>query len=101
MVSGDLGHGRRRPDATDVAVTHSRRAALAKLGLGAAAIYIAPTVTRIDQARAQAPSHGCPPGAPGCSGSHPGRGPGGSGPPGGGPPGSGPPGNVPGNMPGG
>lgn len=51
----------------------SRRAALARLGLGAAAVYAAPTVTRIDQARASAPSHSCPPGAPGCGGGPPGR----------------------------
>ncbi|MEQ8349352.1 MAG: hypothetical protein RIB84_00100 [Sneathiellaceae bacterium] len=51
----------------------SRRAALSRLGLGAAAVYAAPTVTRIDQARAAAPSHSCPPGAPGCGGGPPGR----------------------------
>lgn len=43
----------------------SRRAALAKLGLGAAAIYAAPTVTRLDTARAAFPSQ-CPPNRPDC-----------------------------------
>ena len=51
----------------------SRRAALTRLGLGAAVIYAAPTVTRLDKARAAAPSHSCPPGAPGCGGGPPGR----------------------------
>ena len=45
----------------------SRRAALAKLGLGAAAIYAAPTVTRLDTAKAAFPSQ-CPPNRPDCSG---------------------------------
>jgi hypothetical protein len=43
----------------------SRRAALTKLGLGAAAIYAAPTVTRLDTARAAFPSQ-CPPNRPDC-----------------------------------
>lgn len=43
----------------------SRRAALTKLGLGAAAIYAAPTVTRLDTARAAFPSQ-CPPNRPNC-----------------------------------
>jgi len=50
-------------------VSPTRRAALAKLGLTAGAMYFAPTVLRIDRsARAQAPSGngngngGCPPG---------------------------------------
>lgn len=43
----------------------SRRAALAKLGLGAAAIYAAPTVTRLDTAKAAFPSQ-CPPQRPSC-----------------------------------
>ncbi|MDF1719466.1 MAG: hypothetical protein P1U65_02210 [Minwuia sp.] len=34
----------------------SRRAALTRLGLGAAAIYAVPTVTRLDSARAAFPS---------------------------------------------
>jgi len=38
-----------------------RRAALAKLGLAAAAIYAAPAITRLDQAKAAIPSHHCPP----------------------------------------
>lgn len=37
----------------------SRRAALARLGLGAAALYAAPTITRLDTARASFPSTGC------------------------------------------
>lgn len=37
----------------------SRRAALTRLGLGAAAVYVAPTVTRLDTARAAFPSGGC------------------------------------------
>ncbi|ANK81758.1 MAG: hypothetical protein TEF_13840 [Rhizobiales bacterium NRL2] len=37
----------------------SRRAALTRLGLGAAALYAAPTVTRLDTARAAFPSGGC------------------------------------------
>lgn len=61
------------PKAAGRAKSLGRRAALARLGLGAAAIYAAPTVTRIDQARAVAPSHSCPPGAPGCGGGPPGR----------------------------
>lgn len=46
----------------------NRRAALARLGLTAAAIYAAPTVTRLDrEALAQGlPSPVCPPGRPGC-----------------------------------
>lgn len=43
----------------------SRRAALTKLGLGAAAIYAVPTVTRLDTARAAFPSQ-CPPNRPAC-----------------------------------
>lgn len=45
-----------------------RRAALAKLGLTAAIIYAAPTVTRLDrEALAQGmPSPICPPGRPSC-----------------------------------
>lgn len=35
----------------------TRRAALARLGLGAAAVYLAPTVTRLDSARAAFPSN--------------------------------------------
>lgn len=49
----------------------SRRAALAKLGLGAAAIYAAPTVTRLDTARAAFPSQ-CPPNRPACGSPQPG-----------------------------
>ena len=49
----------------------SRRAALAKLGLGAAAIYAAPTVTRLDTARAAFPSQ-CPPNRPACGSQQPG-----------------------------
>lgn len=41
----------------------SRRAALGKLGLAAFVAYAAPTVTRLDQARAAVPSFHCPPGA--------------------------------------
>ena len=46
----------------------NRRAALARLGLTAAIIYAAPTVTRLDrEALAQGiPSPVCPPGRPGC-----------------------------------
>ena len=44
----------------------SRRAALARLGLGAAAIYAAPTITRLDTAKAAFPSQ-CPPTRPACS----------------------------------
>jgi hypothetical protein len=43
----------------------TRRAALTRLGLGAAAIYAAPTVTRLDTARAAFPSQ-CPPNRPAC-----------------------------------
>lgn len=70
MLSSESESG---PDAAAGAKHLGRRAALARLGLGAAAIYVAPTVTRIDQARAVAPSHSCPPGAPGCGGGPPGR----------------------------
>lgn len=49
----------------------SRRAALTKLGLGAAAIYAAPTVTRLDTAKAAFPSQ-CPPNRPACGGQQPG-----------------------------
>ncbi|MDF1719467.1 MAG: hypothetical protein P1U65_02215 [Minwuia sp.] len=35
----------------------SRRRALGRLGLGAAAVYLAPTVTRLDSARAAFPSN--------------------------------------------
>jgi len=35
----------------------ARRTALARLGLGAAAVYLAPTVTRLDSARAAFPSN--------------------------------------------
>lgn len=52
----------------------TRRRALALLGLGAGIAYAAPTVTKIGQAKAAAPSHSCPPGAPGCGGGPPGRG---------------------------
>jgi len=45
----------------------SRRAALARLGLGAAALYAAPTVTRLDTAKAAFPSQ-CPPNRPSCGG---------------------------------
>ena len=38
--------------ATDGNTRLDRRAALARLGLGAAAVYFAPTVTRLDQAAA-------------------------------------------------
>lgn len=41
--------------------TLTRRAALVRLGLGAAAIYVAPSVTRLDSARAAFPS-ACGPG---------------------------------------
>lgn len=44
----------------------TRRAALTKLGLGAAAIYAAPTVTRLDTAKAAFPSQ-CPPNRPDCA----------------------------------
>jgi hypothetical protein len=37
----------------------TRRAALAKLGLAALVAYAAPTVTRLDQAKAATPSGGC------------------------------------------
>ncbi|WP_416899723.1 MAG: hypothetical protein ACMVY4_08465 [Minwuia sp.] len=43
----------------------TRRAALTRLGLGAAAIYAAPTVTRLDTAKAAFPSQ-CPPTRPAC-----------------------------------
>lgn len=43
-------------------VSRERRAALARLGLGAAALYLAPTVTRLDQAAAAFPSCGSGPG---------------------------------------
>ena len=43
-----------------------RRATLAKLGLAAAAVYAAPAITRLDQAKAAIPSHHCPPAAPKC-----------------------------------
>ena len=43
-----------------------RRAALAKLGLAAAAIYAAPAITRLDQAKAAIPSHHCAPQNTGC-----------------------------------
>lgn len=46
----------------DMAVSTGRRAALAKLGIGAAALYLAPTVTRLDQAAAAFPSCGNGPG---------------------------------------
>ena len=52
----------------------TRRQALAALGLGSAIAYAAPLVTKLDQAKAAAPSHSCPPGAPGCGGGPPGRG---------------------------
>lgn len=44
----------------------SRRQALARLGLTATVVYAAPTITRLDQARALVPSHGCPPRHPLC-----------------------------------
>jgi len=44
-------------DAQADAARAGRRAALAKLGLGAAAVYLAPTVTRLDSARAAFPSN--------------------------------------------
>lgn len=43
-------------------ISRERRAALTKLGLGAAALYFAPTVTRLDQAAAAFPSCGAGPG---------------------------------------
>ena len=56
-------------------VDTTRRAALAKLGLAAAMLYAAPTVTRLDQARAAIPSGGCRPPACGAPGGGPGGGP--------------------------
>ncbi|MDP6346026.1 MAG: hypothetical protein QF578_08585 [Alphaproteobacteria bacterium] len=58
----------------------SRRAALTRLGLAAAVVYVAPTVTHLDgdaearRRRRARPSHICPPGRPGCSGSGKGKG---------------------------
>ena len=52
-------------DHSDKNTGMSRRAALAKLGLGAAAIYAAPAVTRLDTAKAAFPSQ-CPPNRPAC-----------------------------------
>lgn len=46
-----------KPRTGDDAARAGRRAALAKLGLGAAAVYLAPTVTRLDSARAAFPSN--------------------------------------------
>lgn len=46
-------------------VSSSRRNALAKLGLGVGAIYLAPMVTRLDTAKAAFPSQ-CPPNRPQC-----------------------------------
>jgi len=43
-------------------ISKDRRAALARLGLGAAALYFAPTITRLDQAAAAFPSCGSGPG---------------------------------------
>ncbi|WP_417517033.1 hypothetical protein [Minwuia sp.] len=48
----------------------SRRAALTRLGLGAAAIYAVPTITRLDTAKAAFPSQ-CPPNRPECGGQRP------------------------------
>jgi len=50
----------------------TRRAALARLGLAALAVYSAPVVTRLDQAKAAVPSHHCPPSSP-CGGAQPRR----------------------------
>ncbi len=54
----------------DNAVDSRRRTALAKLGLAALAVYSAPMVTRLDQAKAAVPSHHCPPSSP-CGGVQP------------------------------
>ncbi len=51
----------------------SRRAALARLGLGAAAIYAVPTITRLDTAKAAFPSQ-CPPNRPSCGAQRDGKG---------------------------
>ncbi|MEX2454499.1 MAG: hypothetical protein WD470_07335 [Rhodospirillaceae bacterium] len=40
----------------------SRRKALARLGLGAAAVYAAPTVLHLDRSRAQSVNPSCAPG---------------------------------------
>lgn len=47
----------RKPQTGSDAARAGRRAALAKLGLGAAAVYLTPTVTRLDSAKAAFPSN--------------------------------------------
>lgn len=41
----------------------ARRAALIRLGLAGLVVYAAPTITKLDQAKAAVPSFHCPPGA--------------------------------------
>ena len=47
----------RKQTADADAARAGRRAALARIGLGAAAVYLAPTVTRLDSAKAAFPSN--------------------------------------------
>jgi hypothetical protein len=85
----DAGSGGRQRDLA--AGRLSRRAALARLGLGAAVAYAAPTLVRIDRsANAQILPTPCQPPGRGNPGGNPVHCPPGGGSPGGGPPGGGP-----------